>query len=181
MRTSRRWLTVIATAGGLLIAGSPAIAAEAGPAATSQVLTGAGLEAVPAAAQAGYNICLTHATHWCLVSNGTGRQVTVDNTAGDWATLHTVRPGNDPVTGQPMLQIQNANGNCLRAGTGNVVKIENGPCASTDGADWWIILNGQLESMFYRDKMVIHGQPALAPNVFHDTPRSGDWAAWDFF
>ena len=163
MRTSRRWLTVIAAAGGLLIAGSPAIPAQAAP-------TGP--------------ICLTHSTHFCLVSNGTGRQVTIDYTPGNWSSFHIVDSGTDPVTGATMWQFENGNGNCLRAGTGNVVKIENGSCASTDGADWWIETNGPggpMVSMFYRDKMLVHGTPHNGQNVWHDTTRSGDWAAWQRF
>ncbi len=99
MRTSRRWLTVIAAAAGLLIAASPA---------------------VPALAATSFHICLKNAPSYCLQSNGPGSQVTITN-SGSYANFHVVRTDN---VGN--IQLENGSGNCLRAGDNFVVKIENG-------------------------------------------------------
>jgi hypothetical protein len=172
---------------------SSAIAAEAGSAAAAQVPAGhhpvqahqmavagrAGPKAVLSVLQAAssYHICLTNALSLCLQSNGTGNQVTITTNAADWSNFHTVRTraiGKDTEG-----QIQNGNGNCLRAGTGNVVKIENGPCAFSDPADWWIGPPGNLlESEQYpADYMLVHGNVS-GFNVWHANPVSGDWTQW---
>jgi hypothetical protein len=147
--TVRRWLTVIAAAGGLLIAGSSAI---------------------PAQAATSFHICLKSATSYCLQSNGGGSQVTITNNPANYSNFTSPRPG----------QFQNGNGNCLRAGTNNVVKIENGPCVASDPADSWYAPPGQtyrLASQLYRDDMTVHG-PVNGYNVWHINPGSGDWYNW---
>jgi hypothetical protein len=44
---------------------------------------------------------------------------------------------------------QDGNGNCLREGTNNVVKIENGPCSITDYSDRWF--HAQGSTTWYND------------------------------
>jgi len=165
VRTARMWLTVIMAAGGLLIAASPAIAAEAGSAATAQA---AASRAVQVATP--FHICLKNATTYCLRSNGGGQQVTITNNPANYSTFH------QPLGGQ----YENASGNCLRAGTGNIVKIENGGCSATDQADTWYAPVGmtfRVRSELYTDDMLVHGV-ANGNSVWHATPVSGDWYNW---
>ena len=147
--TVRRWLIVIAAAGGLLIAGSSAI---------------------PAQAATSFHICLKSATSYCLQSNGGGNQVTITNNPANYSNFTSPRAG----------EFQNGNGNCLRAGTNNVVKIENGPCVASDPADSWYAPPGQtyrLASQLYKDDMTVHGH-VNGYNVWHINPGSGDWFNW---
>ena len=184
MRTSRKWLTVIAAAGGLLIAGSPAIAAEAGPAAPAQVLTGTGLPTAPSAAQASapYNICLTNTTNprFCIQSNGAGNPVTITSNSANWSNFRTVYTFTNG--GIAWDQVQNGNGNCLRAGTGNIVKIENGPCVQGDNADSWSSVPvgpKDLQSYMWGDWGLVHGT-VNGYKVWHAEPVSGDWTNWGY-
>jgi len=191
MRTSRRWLTVIAAAGGLLIAGSPAIAAEAGPAATAQVLTGqhpvqvrqmaapagSGLKAVSSAIQAAdpFHICLKNAPTYCLRFVTAGNQETITDHSANYGNFHI---SNTDALGDS--QIENGSGNCLRAGTNNIVKIENGGCVGTNLGDWWFAPAGEpyrIRSLAYSDDMLVHGH-VNGFNVWHETPQSGDWYNW---
>jgi hypothetical protein len=153
MRTSRRWLTVIAAAGGLLIAGLPAIPAQATPGT--------------------FHICLENAQSYCLQSNGPGNQVTITN-SGSYANWHQAR------TSGGEWQDENGSGNCLRAGDNNVVKIENGPCLATNLADWWYAPGNypyRQESSRYSDDMLVHGT-VNGYKVWHAKPVSGDWSNW---
>lgn len=191
MGTARRWLTVLSAAAGLLIAGSPAIAAQAGPAAPAQVLTGqhlvqarqmavpegAGLPVVSSAVRAAdsFHICLRNEPSYCLQSSGTGQQVMITNVSASYSNFHVARSNASGYS-----QLENGNDNCLRAGTGNVVKIENGPCADTDTADWWYAPANQpyrLRNENYQDDMLVHGH-VNGWNVWHATPISGDWYNW---
>ena len=70
--TARRWLTVIAAVGGLLIAGSSAI---------------------PAHAATSFHICLENATSYCLQSNGGGNQVTLTNNSANYSNFTSPRSG----------------------------------------------------------------------------------------
>jgi len=178
LRTVRRWLTGTALAAGLLLAASPTIAAQAAPATASQAAGPRVAVAAPTAVET-FNICLTNSTHLCLVANGPGNQMTID-THG-WAIFHVARSIPDE-------EFENASGNCLRAGVPSlpgqqgVVKIENGACGFTDGADIWLReSNGRLESLLYQPEvLLVHGAVA-GNNVWHFTPRSGDWTNWTFF
>ena len=147
--TAKRWLTVIAAAGGLLIAASPAI---------------------PAQAATSFHICLENAASYCLQSNGSGNQVTITNNPANYSNFTAPRTG----------QFENGNGNCLRAGTNNVVKIENGPCAANDPADSWYAPSAgsfRVLSALYGDDMLVHGH-VNGYKVWHATPVSGDWDNW---
>jgi hypothetical protein len=137
-----RWLTATVVVGGLLAAGSPAIAGQAAPSLATHALSAqqqaraaardaSGLKAVPDAVGDESQICLTNATSYCIKTNGTGNQVTITSVAADKANF-TVVYDSGGVHGW-----QDGNGNCLREGTGGVVKIENGPCNTSDNADFW--------------------------------------------
>ncbi len=124
MRISRRWLTVIAAAAGLLIAGSPVTTAQAAVGDSSQ-------------------ICLTNAPSYCIHSNGPGNPATITNVDAQKSNFTVVYDTD----GWHMWQ--NGNGNCLREGTGGVVKLENGPCSLTDLSDrWW---HAQGSTTWYND------------------------------
>jgi hypothetical protein len=113
VRISKRWLTVIAAAAGLLIASSPVTTAQAAIGDSSQ-------------------ICLTNSSHYCIHSNGAGNPVTMTDVDSQKSNFTVVYDTD----GWHMWQ--NGNGNCLRLGTDGVVKIENGPCSLTDLSDrWW--------------------------------------------
>jgi hypothetical protein len=149
VRTARMWLTAIAAAGGLLIAGSPAATAQAPDP---------------------FNICLKNAPSYCLQSNGGGQQVTITNNPANYAVFHSPSP----------VEFENASGNCLRAGTGNIVKIENGPCVASDQADSWFAPATEVfrtRSELYLDDMLVHGH-VNGYKVWHATPGSGDWYNW---
>ncbi len=153
MRTSRRWLTVIAAAGGLLIAGSPAI---------------------PAQAATSFHICLKNASSYCLQFVAGGNQETITNNSAQYANFHIVQ------TSGALNQIEDGSGNCLRAGDNNVVKMENGGCVATNDADWWFSPGDaqyRLESYAYSDFMLVHGT-VNGYNVWHAIPVSGDWYNW---
>ncbi len=153
MRTSRRWLTVIAAAAGLLIAASPA---------------------VPALAATSFHICLKNAPSYCLQSNGPGSQVTITN-SGSYANFHVVRTDN---VGN--IQLENGSGNCLRAGDNFVVKIENGGCLTGNDADWWYNIGRapcEVLSWRYNDETLVHGT-VNGWNVWHADSQAGDWFNW---
>ena len=117
MRTARKWLTAIAMVTGLLVAGSPAITAQAAVGDSSQ-------------------ICLTNAPSYCIKTNGPGKQVTITNVAANKANFTVVYDSGG------VHAWQDGNGNCLREGTGGVVKIENGPCNTFDPTDQWVHAQG---------------------------------------
>ena len=82
VRTSRRWLTVIAAAGGLLIAGSPAIAAVPAAASTSSQATPAAGALLSAAPNLTGEICLTSGSGYCWSTNGNNAQLTIQASGG---------------------------------------------------------------------------------------------------
>jgi hypothetical protein len=156
VRISRRWLTVIAAAGGLLIAGSPAIPAQAAVGDSNQ-------------------ICLTNATNYCIHSNGPGNPATITTNPADYSNFTVVYDTN----GWHMWQ--NGNGNCLREGTGGVVKLENGPCNVTDPSDlWW---HAQGSTTWYNDATnhVMYAARANGATVMAGmTPLpSGSYGKWN--
>lgn len=173
MRTARSCLIVIAAAGGLLLAGSPAIAAEAGPAATAQDLTGqplgSALQADP------FHICLKNASSYCLRFVTAGNQETITNNSANYGNFHIA--GSD---GRGDYQIENGSGNCLRAANDHIVKIKDGGCVDSSGADFWYAPANhpyRVQSLFYGDDMLVHGT-VNGFNVWHEIPQSGDWDNW---
>jgi hypothetical protein len=187
VRNSQRWLTAIAVLGSLLLAGSPALAAQAAPAAAQPALAGqhpAAHLASPALVSVGSAgapttgsayICLTNSNPLeCLKSNGTSNQVTITSNSTGWAIFSL------SYSASKGYQFENGLGNCLRAGTGNVVKIEDGGCAAGDSADWWTATSAnRLKSDQYGDYMKTVGQTS-GNNVWHDSVNKGDWPTWSF-
>jgi hypothetical protein len=165
-------LAVIAFAGtGAAMATGPAEAATASP----------GTPAQPAAAADPFHICLLHKPHFCLKSNGAGKQVTITNNSADYANFHTVREST--YLGSPAYQFDNGQGKCLRAGDTGAVKFENGTCANGDATDWWAnpIVDGvsYLVNEGLGGDMLTHGAKN-GYRVFCAGATSGDWASWEF-
>lgn len=162
-RYGRRAAVVFSAAiaiSGLAVSGA-AYAASSGPAATQ------------ATASSTYNICLKNAKQaTCVQANGAGNQVSVTVNSADWANFHYTTSGSSRL-------IEDGNGNCLRAGDSDIVKIENGPCVSSDGADLWTFSANNLYNALYGNFMLTHGQGS-GDNVFHMTFQSGDWTQWTF-
>jgi hypothetical protein len=79
------------------------------------------------------------------------------------------------------FQWQDGNGNCLREGISNDVKIENGPCASGDNTDWWAQDTATgLSNVYYAGIMQTRGD-SNGYNVFaFMTIPSGDWYQWTY-
>jgi hypothetical protein len=98
----------------------------------------------------------------------------------DVYTVYTGTCGWGGGTPYSCYQYQDASGNCLRAGTNYVVKIENGGCAPSDHADWWAATGDyRYKSLEYDDSMLTHGNVG-GYNVWHATPQSADWFRWSF-
>jgi hypothetical protein len=185
--TMRRWLAATALAGGLVATGSPAIAAQTTPSlathtlSTQQQVQAAardfpGMKAVPDAVGDESQICLTNAPKYCIKTNGPGNPVTITNVAANKANFTVVF---DVETDHAW---QDGNGNCLREGTGSVVKMENGPCDFGDPSDMWTRLEGN--TTWYNqsnnfDIMYTNG-PANGNNVWaKGTPPSGSYSKWN--
>lgn len=139
-------------------------------------------KAVPAAVNP-LNLCLTNSIHvgpqMCQVSNGAGQPVTIGELPSTWAAFHNVRSGT--CGGIVCIQLDNGSGNCLRAGTNHVVKIENGSCVAGDDADWWQeVSGGGLQSWQYGDEMLTHGSED-GFKVLHAAPGAGDWTNWSSY
>ena len=152
--TARRWLTVIAAAGGLLIAGSPAIPAQAAVGDSGQ-------------------ICLTNAPSYCIKTNGVGNQVTITNVAANKANFTLVYDNAGD------HQFQDGNGNCLREGIGGAVKIENGPCQYVDPNESWSHSGTTWHN--YNDNAILYTKgDATGNDVWtKGTPPSGSWSKWN--
>jgi hypothetical protein len=136
---------------------------------------GAGLAmtASPARAASSFHICLLNARSLCLQSNGPGNQVTLTSgSSADFTVVNTAPDGENT-----RYQFENGSGNCLRAGDGGVVKIENGPCSGD--ADWWLAAASSLISYKYGDSILTHSA-ASGDNVWHEAFRSGDWNQWSW-
>lgn len=179
-----RLLTATALVSGLLAAGSPAIAAQAAPSLATHVLSTqqqarvaarnfSGMKAVPAGVGDSGQICLTSAPSYCIHANGTGNQVTITNIAADKANFTVVFYSSG------LYEWQDGNGNCLREGSGDVVKIENGPCSLSDPTDAWYKTGTQISNEGDIAIMYTKGD-ANGDNVWADpdTP-SGSWIQWN--
>ena len=191
--TAGKWLaataTVSAVVGALLIPGSPAIAAEAAPSAATHALSTqqqarvftpkvSGVKAVPTVIGSRGHICLK-TTSYCIHSNGAGNQVTITNNSADYSNFTVVDTSTS--NGYFFYQWQNGNGNCLREGTNNIVKIENGHCSASDNTDWWEFYQGAyVINDYYGHLMLVRGQPRTGFNVFaYSATSPGDWARWN--
>lgn len=184
--TTGRWLTTVTAVGGLLTLASPAIAAQAAPSvmghavSTQQHARGVtpgvpGTKAVADGVGDSGQICLKNAPSYCIKANGGGNQVTITNVAADKANFTVVFDSMGD------FEWQDGNGNCLREGTGGVVKIENGSCASNnnDTTDQWYYIMNQISNLKYTAIMYTTGD-ANGDNVWADSdPPSGSWEKWN--
>lgn len=191
-----KWLAAAATAsavvGGLLISGSPAFAAEPAPSVATHALstqqqaravtaTVPGAKAVPDGVGHKGHICLTYATSYCIETNGPGNQVTITKTSADYANFTVVYEvgSGDNIN----IEWQDGNGNCLREGTQNDVKIENGSCAAPDpypNTDTWDLSDYHtVVNLYYLDIMLVH-KAADGFNVYaYPSTMTGDLAQWN--
>lgn len=184
--TIGRWLAAITVVGGLLAVASPAIAAEATPSSATHALStqqqargiirnASGLKAIPAAVGDSGNICLTNAPSYCIKANGAGKQVTITNVAANKANFTVVYDGGG------LHAWQDGNGNCLREGTGGVVKIENGACNYSDGSDFWY--HSQGSTTWYNDSSsdIMYTKGTVTGDDVWATasPTSGSWSKWN--
>ena len=152
--TVGRWLAAIAMVTGLLVASSPASIAQA------------------AVGDSGH-ICLTNASSYCIKTNGTGNQVTITNVAADKANFTLVYDsGGDH-------QFRDGNGNCLREGTGGVVKIVNGPCMYVDPNESWSHSGTTWHN--YNDNAIMYTKGHVTGDDVWTagTPPSGAWSKWN--
>jgi hypothetical protein len=181
-----RWLAAVTVGGGLLAAGSPAIAAQAGSSLPAHGLSAqqqagdaareaSGLKAVPDAVGDESQICLTNAPSYCIHTRGAGNQVAITNVAAQKANFTVVFD----VEGDHAWQ--DGNGNCLREGTGGVVKIENGPCNISDDSDNWEHSQGSdiWKNVETGDEMYTKGTDN-GDLVWASTgPGPGAWINWN--
>jgi hypothetical protein len=180
-----RWLAAVTVGGGLLAAGSPAIAAQAGSSLSAHALSAqqqaraaarevSGLKAVPDAVGDESQICLTNAPKYCIHTRGAGNQVSITNVAADQANFTVVFD----VEGDHAWQ--DGNGNCLREGTGGVVKMENGPCNISDDSDNWYHNQGSnmWQNVYYGGEMYTKGD-ANGDYVWGGAPPLGGYSNWN--
>jgi hypothetical protein len=131
----------------------------------------------PAALASTFHICLLNASSLCLQSNGAGNQVTITSASGGYSNFHVVNTAADG--SYYVYQFDNGNGNCLRAGSNGVVKIENGSCSASDSTDWWVADGNYLVNYGYGEYMLTHGN-ASGDNVWWGADQSGDWVKWSY-
>jgi hypothetical protein len=172
-----RWLAAVTVAGGLLAAGSPAIAAQAGPSLPAHVLNTqvSGLKAVPDAVGDESQICLTSDTSYCIHTNGAGKQVSITNVAAEQANFTVVFDEEGDHAWQ------DGNGNCLREGTGGVVKMENGPCVISDDSDNWEHSQGSnvWKNVETGDEMYVKSDENGDYVWASTAPPLGSWINWN--
>ena len=154
MRISRRWLTVIAAAAGLLIASSPVTTAQAAVGDSSQ-------------------ICLTNAPKYCIHSNGPGQQVTITNVDAQKSNFTVVYDLRG------IHSWQNGNGNCLREGSDGTVKIANGPCVGSDQSATWGRTGDTYWNELYQGYMFTYGTQNGDKVRATVDPPSGAWVTWN--
>jgi hypothetical protein len=131
VRTARRWLTVIAAAGGLLIAGSPAIAAVPTAASTSSQATQTEGTALPAATNLTGQIHLTSGTRYSWTTHGNNAQLTIQASGGTDFYL-------TQISGTYFYKIHVANSsNCIEGeGGGNTAVIATGCAQGSINQRW---------------------------------------------
>jgi hypothetical protein len=181
-----RCLTATVVVGALFAAASPAITAQAAAALTAGALNAQqqaraaarnipGMKAVPDAVGDESQICLTNAPSYCIKTNGAGNQVTITNVAANKANFTVVY---DSVG---VHAWQDGNGNCLREGTGGVVKIENGPCNIHDASDLWYHSQGSTEWYNVSNDYVVYTTGHVTGDDVWTalTAPSGSWSEWN--
>ena len=184
--TMKRWLAATALAGGLLATGSPAIAAQAAPSSATHALSTQqqaqaaardfhGMKAVPDAVGDESQICLNERhQRSASIREAPANQVSITNVAADKANFTVVFD----VEGDH--ERQDGNGNCLRAGTGNVVKMENGPCNISDLTDNWSHSQGSnmWQNVYYGGVMYTKGD-TNGDYVWGGAPPLGGYSNWN--
>jgi hypothetical protein len=68
--------------------------------------------------------------------------------------------------------------NCLREGTSEVVKIENGGCSSDDNGAWWEDYKNELVTQNIDDAMLTRGDVSGYKVFAFASIASGDWYQW---
>ena len=133
------------------------------------------MKAVPDAVGDESQICLTNAPSYCIKTNGTGNQVTITNVAANKANFTVVYDSAG------VHAWQDGNGNCLREGTGGVVKIENGPCNIRDATDLWYHSQGDTSWYNVSDDDVMYTKGRVTGNDVWTalTAPSGAWSEWN--
>jgi hypothetical protein len=122
-----------------------------------------------------FNICLLNDKSECIGSAGPGNQVSI--TDGEPADFHVVN-GRINGLGDQEWEFETSAGDCLRAGDGSVVKIENGACSGA--ADWWMVegsASTELHSQRDGTPMLTHTN-GDGQSVWYETFQSGDWYQW---
>ncbi len=183
--------TATAVVSGVLISGSPAIAAEAAPSVATHALstqqqaravnaTVSGATAVPAGVGTKGHICLKNASSYCIKTNGAGNQVTVTNDSANYANFTVV--SKETSGSYVFYEWEDGNGNCLREGTHNIVKIESGSCAALgDNTDTWELYASHVViNDYYGDSMLVRGEPRDGFKVFaYSGTSKGDFYQWN--
>jgi len=176
VRTPRRWLTVIAAAGGLLIAGSPAIAAVPAAASTSSQAPPAAGALLSAATNLTGPIYLHSGSGDSWTTNGNNAQLTIQASGGTDFYLTTTSDN-----GWYKIHVANSS-HCVEGeGGGNTAVI------ATDCAQGSI--NQRWAAVPYRGGCSLENEATLKyATVYNDTNGkpvwesdgtvSGSYAAW---
>lgn len=105
--------------------------------------TGVAVATGPAQASQGPRLLLYTSVNRCIVAQGAGNQVAIKDPAGNYCARFTfIYIGMN-------FELQDGNGNCLRANSASQVKIENGGCNSTDLNEQWYSYNCNAFSCNY--------------------------------
>jgi hypothetical protein len=119
----------------------------------------------------------TGSFHICLNSQGAGHQI---QTEQDGGSVWTQVDSRAIAGGFTAFAFVNGNNNCLREGTGNVVKLQNGFCTFDDDNYFIFEDNGRKVNLNYApDTMYVTNDTDLL-NVWSGTVTAGDgkWANW---
>jgi hypothetical protein len=160
-------------------AGLAALLGTAGPALSASAGT-TPLTSIPAPGSS-FTICMNSNNNSCMLGQGGGNQVkTSTSGSSNWSLV------NDGGIGRTDYQIQDSSGNCLREGTGNVVKLESGSCNANDLSDWWdVTVSGSgvvnLRNLNYTgDYAGVYGTDSGRP-VWGYPKAGGFYTGWIFF
>ena len=140
------------------------------PATTASTTTTDSTQA-PSAVASNFHICLSSAHSECLVSNGTGHQVSTKTSgAATWKQVSTRYSG--------YYTFQNSSGNCLSV-SGTAVIIASGGCNQYNNNEVWRATTTpfQLKNLATQSFLATHGNDDK-PVWVHD-PLSGWYEGWD--
>ena len=74
----------------------------------------------------------------CIVTNGTGSGNQLSDSTGGCAHIKLTSDGTTS-SGDPIYLFTDGNGNCVRANSSDVVKLEKGKCDTSDTGEKWIL------------------------------------------